>query len=329
MLLSGRSTSNWTDSSRRRIGHRLTAGKHDRRVRGTRGNIDHIVIAPAGIFIVDAKSYKGIIRIRDRGGFLRLDYRLYVGRRYCSKLADAMWWQVDAVMRALVDADEDPIPPITPVLCFVNGDWPIFRAPDEFEGVCLENERSIKNLVTRSVELDSAEIDRLTAILASALPAEVVEMLGAEGNLCAVAAPPIVAGVVGSLLESREIGVEKRMASLGREFPGRHGEVTTHDGVEAERRIVPALLMRWTGRRRLFDAATRRVTLRHACCAPFAAHGRADLVPPRGFEPLTAGFRVRRSATETYGGGVSAGYRVRITGESLVPGKSLSRIPRH
>jgi len=28
---------------------------HDRRVRGTRGNIDHIVVAPAGVFVVDAK----------------------------------------------------------------------------------------------------------------------------------------------------------------------------------------------------------------------------------------------------------------------------------
>jgi hypothetical protein len=40
---------------------------HDRRVPGSSANIDHIVIAPAGIFVVDAKLYQGLIRIRDRG----------------------------------------------------------------------------------------------------------------------------------------------------------------------------------------------------------------------------------------------------------------------
>src|SRR4051794_39616386 len=57
---------------------------NDRRVPGTRGNIDHIVVAPAGVFVVDAKNYRGRIDIRDRGWFLRPDHRLYVGRRDCS-----------------------------------------------------------------------------------------------------------------------------------------------------------------------------------------------------------------------------------------------------
>ena len=145
---------------------------HDRRVPGTRRNIDHIVIAPAGIFVVDAKSYKGIIRVQDRGWFLRHDYRLTVGGRDRSKLADAMAWQVEAVAVALGEAGEDPLPPITSVLCFVDGDWPILTAPKEFEGVRLESERSIKKLVTRSLELEAAEIDRLAAILAMALPSK-------------------------------------------------------------------------------------------------------------------------------------------------------------
>ncbi len=47
---------------------------HDRRVPGTRGNIDHIVVAPAGVFVVNAKRYQGKIEIRNRGWFLRPDY---------------------------------------------------------------------------------------------------------------------------------------------------------------------------------------------------------------------------------------------------------------
>jgi hypothetical protein len=42
---------------------------HDRRVPRTRGNIDHIVIAPAGVFVIDAKDWEGTVRTRDVGGW--------------------------------------------------------------------------------------------------------------------------------------------------------------------------------------------------------------------------------------------------------------------
>ena len=50
---------------------------HDRRVSGTRGNIDHVVVAPAGVFVVDAKRYEGRIEIRNPGWLLRPDERLH------------------------------------------------------------------------------------------------------------------------------------------------------------------------------------------------------------------------------------------------------------
>jgi len=143
---------------------------HDRRVPGTRGNIDHIVIAPAGVFVVDAKAYEGLIEIRNYGPFWKPDWRLTVGRRDKSKLATNMGWQVDAVRAALAAAGIDPMPPITPVLCFVDGRWPIFRPPEEYDGVRLESERSIRKLLTGSEVLGPSAIDRVTRALALALP---------------------------------------------------------------------------------------------------------------------------------------------------------------
>lgn len=52
---------------------------NDRRVPGTRGNIDHIVVGPPGVFVVDAKDHRGLVHIVDRGG---LWYR-------CQRWADA------------------------------------------------------------------------------------------------------------------------------------------------------------------------------------------------------------------------------------------------
>lgn len=145
---------------------------HDRRVPKSRANIDHIVIAPAGVFVVDAKNYRGTIAIRNRGWFFRPDHRLYVGRRDCSDLATGLAWQIEAVTAALTSAGVDPLPPITPVLCFIDGEWPLFAAPDEYAGVRLEGTGSIRKLVAAPATLDTSSIDSLARLLASALPAK-------------------------------------------------------------------------------------------------------------------------------------------------------------
>jgi len=143
---------------------------HDRRVPGTRGNIDHIVIGPAGVFVVDAKAHRGRIEVSDRGSFFRSDYRLTIGGRDCSAMADKMGWQVDAVRIALAGRNVDPMPPIIPVLCFLEVEWPLLRAPDSFRGVRLESHHSIKRLLTTPTVLDEPRRDALLAVVAEGLP---------------------------------------------------------------------------------------------------------------------------------------------------------------
>jgi hypothetical protein len=143
---------------------------HDRCVPGTRGNIDHLVIAPAGLFVIDAKHYDGRLRIRDKGGLFRTDDRLYVGGRDCSALADNMAWQVTAVEALL--ASVEVTMPVTPVLCFIDVEWPLLFAPDSFRGVRLEDPKSLRKLITATSALGSAAIDKLARILASGFPAK-------------------------------------------------------------------------------------------------------------------------------------------------------------
>jgi hypothetical protein len=146
---------------------------NDRRVPRTRGNLDHIVIAPAGVFVIDAKRYQGLIQIRDRGALFSRDERLYVGRRDCSSLAENMGWQVSAVTKALESARTEPSAiPVTPVLCFVDGEWPLLLQPEWYKGVRLEGPRSIKALLTRSQVLNRDQIERISRILAVAFPAK-------------------------------------------------------------------------------------------------------------------------------------------------------------
>jgi len=141
---------------------------HDRRVPRTRGNIDHIVVAPAGVYVVDAKRYTGEVRVRDLSGlFGSPDRHLYVGRRDCSKLASGMVWQVDAVRAALSERDDVPV---SPVLCFIDAEWPLFSVPPTFQAVRLEGPRSLRKLVSQAGPLSQEEVIEIGIVLSHELP---------------------------------------------------------------------------------------------------------------------------------------------------------------
>lgn len=94
---------------------------HDRRVPGTNANIDHIAITRAGIWVIDAKRYKGRPELRIEGGILRPRVeKVLVGRRDCTKLVDGVLKQVDLV-RDVISADV----PVSGFLCFIDADWPL------------------------------------------------------------------------------------------------------------------------------------------------------------------------------------------------------------
>lgn len=143
---------------------------NDRRVAGTRGNIDHVAIAPAGVFVLDAKYYEGLIKVVDKGSFFRSDWRLTVGGRNKSNLTENMGWQLKAVSKALMDVGIDPLPPVTAALCFVDGTFPILGRPKSFEGVRIESDRSIVKVLAQPVLLPEAEVQRLAGVLSDALP---------------------------------------------------------------------------------------------------------------------------------------------------------------
>lgn len=97
---------------------------HDRRIPGSRANIDHLVICPQGVVVIDAKRYRGTPRLRIEGGFLspRVE-KLMVGRRNCTALVDGVLKQVERVS-AILHPEHAEVPVIG-MLCFVDADWPL------------------------------------------------------------------------------------------------------------------------------------------------------------------------------------------------------------
>jgi hypothetical protein len=142
---------------------------HDRRIPRRRANVDHLVIASGGVFVIDAKRYEGKIRRVDRGGFFSLDERLYVGRRDCTKLVAGMAKQGAAVRDALTTVVVDEAIPITPVLCFVASDWSLFARPFQLGGVWVEWPGSLRKRVQRGGPLGPDRVASIARRLSESL----------------------------------------------------------------------------------------------------------------------------------------------------------------
>ena len=148
---------------------------HDRRVPGSRANIDHIVVGASGVFVVDAKRYKDAsINIRRSGGlFSPVREQLIVGGRDKTKLVEAMEWQVRAVRTALCDSGEFADVPIVAALCFIDAEFPLFGTL-RISDVEIKGLRGVAKLVAREGPLDAAARERLARHLAERLPAKQV-----------------------------------------------------------------------------------------------------------------------------------------------------------
>lgn len=96
------------------------AALHDRGVPGSRANIDHVVITASGVWVVDAKKYKGRPTLQVEGGLLRPRVeKLSVAGRDRTKLVDGVLRQVEVVRSVVPDV------PVHGVLCFIDADWPL------------------------------------------------------------------------------------------------------------------------------------------------------------------------------------------------------------
>jgi hypothetical protein len=140
---------------------------HDRRIPGSRANIDHVAVTPGGVWVIDAKRYTGQVTRRDVGGWFSTDLRLYVGRRDCTKLVAAMAKQVAAVRAALGDEWADV--PVRPVLCFVDAEWGWFPKVFELDGVVVAWPKATRELLARPGPCTPDRIDALAARLAATL----------------------------------------------------------------------------------------------------------------------------------------------------------------
>jgi hypothetical protein len=137
---------------------------------GSKANIDHIAIAPSGIYVIDAKNYSGTVDRKAEGFGRRRTERLIVKGRDRTKLATAMERQTGAVRAALVQLDPTADFPVMPVLCFVGKDnWGLIDPAFTIGNVHVLWPRALRKLLRRGGSLDGSTRAKLARLLSTQL----------------------------------------------------------------------------------------------------------------------------------------------------------------
>lgn len=134
------------------------------------GDIDHIAIAPTGIYVIDAKNYKDAkVEVRRSGGIVRdRQEKLFVRGRDCTKFVTGMSKQTTAVLVALSGTPYAEVP-IQPILCFIDARLPLLFN-ESIAGIPLLGPGSVSRTIRKPGPLMPEGRWELANLLAGALP---------------------------------------------------------------------------------------------------------------------------------------------------------------
>src|SRR4051812_12339676 len=143
---------------------------HDRLIPGTEGNIDHIFVAPTGVWVVDAKAYKGRVVKKAGGPLWREQNEVYVGGRKRTNLAEAVNKQVDCVLVALKPAPAAKGTNVYGALCFTESEWALLDRPFQVGNIWVLYPRALCKRLTKKGPLERSAMERLATRLDLSLP---------------------------------------------------------------------------------------------------------------------------------------------------------------
>ena len=141
---------------------------HDRWMPAGRRNLDHLVVAPAGVFVIDVQHDSGRLERRNLGNVVRSDLRLYVGGCDRTEILHGVEDQVEVVREALGSTGFDV--PIRGVLCFIDADWGLVASPFKLGNVLVTYPKFLYGLLAKDAEVETKAIQDAAHVLARALP---------------------------------------------------------------------------------------------------------------------------------------------------------------
>ncbi len=144
---------------------------HDRKMPRSRANIDHLAVAASGVYVIDAKRYKGKIEVRNP---LFGDAKLIIGGRDQTKLVDGLERQAEAVRLSI--ASGAPGVSVSACFCFINpagqrggSGVPLMRTLS-IRGHSLFYPRKLAKRLTAPGELTPEQVQAIATTLATRFP---------------------------------------------------------------------------------------------------------------------------------------------------------------
>ncbi len=153
----------------REVGHAAIV-LHDRRVSTSKGNIEHLVVASTGVWLIDSKDYAGKVEGRNVGERHEPELRLFVAHRNQTKLVEAMTERVKAVERAL-DTTRIASVPIQGCLCFTGADWRFRSKPFLIDGIWIGWPQVLIKTLRATPVLERSTVATLADHLGTRFPA--------------------------------------------------------------------------------------------------------------------------------------------------------------
>lgn len=136
---------------------------HDVRLHGTGTVLHDVAVSRSGVYVVDARSARGLVEERLAADGPRRERRLLVGGRDCSH------WTAPTLRKATaLRAVLDPRTPVRGVLCVLDAEWRLAPRPIVCGQVVVVWPRALARLVSRPGPLTPAAVRRTAERIAAA-----------------------------------------------------------------------------------------------------------------------------------------------------------------
>jgi Nuclease-related domain len=142
----------------------------DRRVPGSKLSIDVIAVSPAGVFVIDAKHYKGLVYTKRLGPVWDLGpHQLHIGRRNRTSSIEDVTKKGEAVRDVLQSTPWGSEVPVKAVLCLTRADWG-YATGVEVDDVLVGWPKLIAGRMKEPVVMDSTTVQEVSEMIADRLP---------------------------------------------------------------------------------------------------------------------------------------------------------------
>ena len=141
---------------------------NDRRIRGSKANIDHMLVTDKAVFVIDAKNYQGRVSVEFKSLSSQTELLMINGRNQ-TRLAVGVQKQVALVRTALSDEGVGK-EAVQGVMAFLDANWPLIGAPTKIMDIKLNGRKGLVDLIQNHPKVVDLDVKKISNALVKAFP---------------------------------------------------------------------------------------------------------------------------------------------------------------